>query len=156
MKKFIQPDAFIASALEALEIPSKDGELFRVFLEKYADKIDILWREFLEEETYERLLNSKPSLRMRIVDTMLSQRTKNALEKNYMETVGQLAQYSPDEIRKFRGVGECIVAEITEYMATIGFPLRTQGQETEEERKRRLESNERFLDSFAGKWSGNK
>ena len=126
MKKFIQPDAFIASALEALEIPNKDGELFRVFLEKYADKIDILWREFLEEEAYERLLNSKPSLRMRIVDTTLSQRTKNALEKNYMETVGQLSQYSPNEIRKFRGVGECIVAEITEYMATIGFPLQIQ------------------------------
>lgn len=126
MKKHIQPDAFLASALEVLEIPSKDGELFRVFLEKYADKIDILWREFLEEEAYERLLNSKPSLRMRIVDTTLSQRTKNALEKNYMETVGQLSQYSPNEIRKFRGVGECIVAEITEYMATIGFPLQIQ------------------------------
>jgi DNA-directed RNA polymerase alpha subunit len=43
-----------------------------------------------------------------------------------METVGQLSQYSQNEIRKFRGVGECIVAEITEYMATIGFPLQIQ------------------------------
>lgn len=123
MKKFIQSDAFISPALQALEIPNKDGELFRVFLEKHADKIDVLWREFLEEEAYERLLNSKPSLRMRIVDTALSLRAKNALEKNYIDTVGQLAQYSSDEIRKFRGVGESIIAEITEYMATIGFPL---------------------------------
>lgn len=121
MKKHIQPDAFIASALEALEIPIKDQELFRVFLEKYADKIDILWREFLEEEAYECLLNSKPSLRMRIVDTALSQRAKNALEKNYMETVGQLAQYSPDEIHKFRGVGEGALAEIASFMASIGL-----------------------------------
>lgn len=82
MKKHIQSDTFIASALDALEIPDKDGELFRLFLEKYADKIDILWRKFLKEEAYERLLNSKPSLRMRIVDTALSLRAKNALEKN--------------------------------------------------------------------------
>lgn len=40
-----------------------------------------------------------------------------------METVGQPAQYSPGEIRKFRGVGDGVLAEIKEYMAAIGFPL---------------------------------
>lgn len=119
LKKHIQPDAFIASALEALEIPDEDGELFRVFLGKYAGKIDELWALFLEEEAYERLLARTPSLRTLIRHTSLSIRTKNALEKNFMETVGQLAQYSPAEIRRFRGVGEGVLAEITEYMESL-------------------------------------
>lgn len=124
MKKHIQPDAFIASALEALEIPDEDTELFRVFLGKYACKIDELWALFLEEEAYDRLLARTPSLKTLIRHTSLSTRTKNALEKNYMETVGQLAQYSPGEIRKFRAVGDGMLAEITEYMDAIGLPLR--------------------------------
>lgn len=123
MKKHIQPDAFIASALEALEIPNEDGELFRLFLEKYAEKIDALWSGFLEEEAYERLLARKPGLRILIRHTTLSQRTKTALEKNYMETVGQLAQYSLDEIRKFRGIGEGALVEIEEYFEFIGLSL---------------------------------
>lgn len=123
MKKHIAPDAFISPALAELEIDPRDETLFQKFVERNAGKIDELWADFLEEEAYDRLMARTPSLRTLIKHTSLSTRTKNALEKNFMETIGQLAQYSPGEIRRFRGVGEGAVAEITEYMAAIGFPL---------------------------------
>lgn len=123
MKKHIEPDAFISPALAELEIDTRDEALFRKFLERNAGEIDKLWAVFLEEEAYDRLMARTPSLRTLIKHTSLSTRTMNALERNHMETVGQLAQYSPDEIRRFRGVGEGMLAEITEYMASIGFPL---------------------------------
>ena len=124
-KKHIEPDAFIRPALDALDVPLEDGQLFRRFAEQAADRIDDMWAEFLEGVAVERLKARTPSLRTLIRHTTLSARTKNALEKNFMETVGQLAQYSPAEIRRFRGVGEGVLAEITEYMAAIGFPLPT-------------------------------
>lgn len=123
LKKHISPDAFIAPALAELEIDTQDEALFRKFVERNAGKLDELWAAFLEEEAYDRLMARTPSLRTLIKYTSLSTRTKNALEKNFMETVGQLAQYSPAEIRRFRGVGEGMLAEITDYMASIGFPL---------------------------------
>ena len=123
MKKNIEPDAFIAPALAELEIDTRDEALFRKFIERNVGKLDELWAVFLEEEAYDRLMARTPSLRTLIRHTTLSTRTKNALEKNFMETVGQLAQYSPAEIRRFRGVGEGVLAEITEYMASIGYPL---------------------------------
>ena len=122
-KKHISPDAFIRPAMDALDVPLEDGQLFRRFAEQAADRIDVMWAEFLEEVAVERLKARTPSLRTLIRHTTLSTRTKNALERNHMETVGQLAQYSPGEIRRFRGVGDGVLAEITEYMASIGFPL---------------------------------
>ena len=122
-KKHIEPDAFIRPAMDALDVPLEDEALFRKFVERNVGKLDELWAVFLEEEAYDRLMARTPSLRTLIRHTTLSIRTKNALERNHMETVGQLAQYSPAEIRRFRGVGEGVLAEITEYMVSIGFPL---------------------------------
>lgn len=124
-KKHIEPDAFIRPALDALDVPLEDEALFRRFVEQAADRIDVIWAEFLEGVAVERLKARTPSLRTLIKHSSLSARTKNALEKNFMETVGQLAQYSPAEIRRFRGVGDGVLTEITEFMASIGFPLPT-------------------------------
>lgn len=122
-KKHIEPDAFIRPAMDALDVPLEDGQLFRRFAEQAADRIDVMWAEFLEGVAVERLKARTPSLRTLIRHTTMSTRTKNALERNHMETVGQLVQYSPGEIRRFRGVGDGVLAEITDYMAAIGFPL---------------------------------
>lgn len=122
-KKHLSPDAFIRPAMVELNIDFQDEALFWKFVREKADRIDVLWAEFLEKEALDRLLARTPSLRTLIKHTSLSTRTMNALERNHMETVGQLAQYSPAEIRRFRGVGEGTIAEITEYMAIIGFPL---------------------------------
>ena len=123
MKKRISPEAFIYPALQELEVPEQDEALFKTFVERYSGKLDELWAEFLEEEAMDRLFARKPGLRTLIRHTTLSQRTKTALEKNYMETVGQLAQYSLDEIRKFRGIGEGALVEIEEYFESIGLSL---------------------------------
>lgn len=125
-KKHIEPDAFIRPALDALDVPLEDEALFRRFAEQAADRIDVMWAEFLEVVAVERLKARTPSLRTLIRHTTMSARTKNALEKNFMETVGQLVQYSPAEIRRFRGVGDGVLTEITEFMASIGFPLKIQ------------------------------
>ena len=124
MKKVILPEAFIYPALQELEVPEQDEELFRKFVLGNAEKLDELWADFLQEEAYERLLARSPGLRTMIRHTTLSNRTKLALERNGIETVGHLAQYSFREISVFRGIGKKAREEISEYLERIGFGLK--------------------------------
>ena len=121
MKKVILPDAFIYPALQELEVPEQDEALFRKFVLSNAEKLDELWADFLQEEAYERLLARAPGLRTMIRHTSLSNRTKAALERDGIETIGHLAQYSLQEISVFRGIGKKAREEISEYLKTIGL-----------------------------------
>lgn len=123
-KKHLSPDAFIRPAMVELNIDFQDEALFWKFVREKADRIDVLWAEFLEKEALDRLLARKPSLHTLIRHTSLSNRTKNALGRGHLETVGQLAQYSPDEIRRLPGLGKGVLQEITDYMAALEAHLR--------------------------------
>lgn len=124
LKKVILPEAFIYPALQELEVPVQDEALFKRFVKRYADRLDELWADFLQEEAYERLLARSPGLRTMIRHTTLSNRTKAALERDGIETVGHLAQYSLQEISVFRGIGKKAREEINEYLERIGFGLK--------------------------------
>ena len=121
MKKVILPDAFIYPALQELKVPEQDEALFKRFVKRNADRLDELWADFLQEEAYERLLARAPGLRTMIRHTTLSNRTKWALERDGIETVGHLAQYSLQEISVFRGIGKKAREEIRDYLEGIGF-----------------------------------
>ena len=124
LKKVILPEAFIYPALQELEVPEQDEALFKRFVKRYADRLDELWADFLQEEAYERLLARSLGLRTMIRHTTLSNRTKAALERDGIETVGHLAQYSLQEISVFRGIGKKAREEIREYLERIGFGLK--------------------------------
>ena len=124
LKKVILPEAFIYPALQELEVPVQDEALFKRFVKRNADRLDELWADFLQEEAYERLLARSPGLRTMIRHTTLSIRTKRALERDGIETVGHLAQYSLQEISVFRGIGKKAREEIREYLERIGFGLK--------------------------------
>lgn len=120
-KSTISPDAFIYPALAELDIPEQDEALFRKFVQSKADKLDALWAEFLEDEAFDQLASRQPCMRTLIKHTPLSNRIKKVLEKGYVTTIGELVQYSLDELSHFRGLGEGSLLEIEEYLTSIGF-----------------------------------
>lgn len=121
-KKHIAQDAFLRPALDTLEIDTEDEALFRKFVVDKAGKIDELWADFLQHESMDRLMARTPTMRTMIRHTPLSNRIKNVMKYDAcLETVGELMQYSPDELRKFRGLGEKSVNEIVEYLKSTGL-----------------------------------
>lgn len=50
----------------------------------------------------------------------LSNRTKNCLRAADVETVADLVQYSPGELRSFRNMGVKSMKEIEEFIAELG------------------------------------
>ncbi len=122
VKKHIAQDAFLRPALDTLEIDTEDEALFREFVVDKAGKIDELWADFLQHESMDRLMARTPTMRTMFRHTPLSNRIKNVMKYDAcLETVGELMQYSPDELRKFRGLGEKSVNEIVEYLKSTGL-----------------------------------
>ena len=56
-KKHLSPDAFIRPAMVELNIDFQDEALFWKFVREKADRIDVLWAEFLEKEALDRQLS---------------------------------------------------------------------------------------------------
>ena len=62
-----------------------------------------------------------PALKEKIEDTSLSNRSKNALAAACIETVADLVQYSPRELKMFRNMGANSVKEIEGFVTSIGL-----------------------------------
>ncbi len=119
-KRHIEPDAFIVPMMEMLDINTDDEDLFIKFVQVKADKIDQLWADFLQIESVERLMTRTPTMRTMIRHTSLSNRIKNVMKYNaHIETVGELMQYSVDELQRIQGLGKKSVQEVIDYLVTI-------------------------------------
>lgn len=121
LKKKISPDAFIHSSVVSFDFSSEEKSLQKKFNEMYKEQIQELYQEFLIFETLERLSVVNPVLRQSIDDTPLSNRSKNCLHGAYIETVVDLIQYSPSELKLFRNMGDKSVKEIVEFVKGIGL-----------------------------------
>lgn len=120
-KKKISPDAFIHSSLVSFDFSSEEKSLQKKFREVFKEEIQELYQEFLILETLERLSGDFPVLKHSIDDTPLSNRSKNCLRAADIETVGDLVQYSPAELKLFRNLGYNSVKEIVEFVKGIGL-----------------------------------
>jgi len=125
IKKHIEPDAFFRPALDALELDIQDEALVQRFAEEKAAEIRELWEVFLQEVAIEKVVEQSPEMQIKIRKTPLSNRVKNTLECNDVYTVGELLQYSVDEIRNFRRLGEKSVQEILDYLEDVGVAVRS-------------------------------
>jgi DNA-directed RNA polymerase alpha subunit len=121
LKKKISPDAFIHSSLVSFDFSSEEKSLQKKFREVFKERIQELYQEFLILETLERLSADFPLLKHSIDDTPLSNRSKNCLHAANIETVGDLVQYSPAELKLFRNMGANSVKEIVDFVKGIGF-----------------------------------
>ena len=121
IKKKISPDAFIYPAFKALDLSGQDDAMVEKFREVYKDRIQELFDEFLFLEAIERLSVVSPALKSKIEDTPLSNRAKNCLKAESIETVANLVQYSNAELRSFRGMGAETVKEIEGFVASLGI-----------------------------------
>lgn len=121
VKKHIEPDAFLRPALDVLELDIQDEALVQRFAEEKAAEIRELWEAYLQEVALEKVVEQSPEMQIRIRKTPLSNRVKNTLECNDVYTVGELLQYSLDEIRNFRRLGEKSVQEILDYLEEVGL-----------------------------------
>ena len=74
-----------------------------------------------DDNPIERLAVKYPALKGKISDTPISNRTKNCLRAADVETVADLVQYSPAELRPFRNMGEKSLKEIEEFVASLGI-----------------------------------
>lgn len=122
-RKHIDPDSYLFHALERLEIPHEDEDLFLRFVERKATAIDTLWTEFLQEEAMERLVTAHPVTSTRLGRTPLSNRTVNALRAAGFEKVGDVVQLTPKEMFTVRGIGRKGFAEVTEFLTANGFEM---------------------------------
>lgn len=121
IKKTIRPDAFIHAAVKSVNLSGEEEGLFQKFREKYRDRIQELYNVFLQEEALERLAGIHPVLRTKINDTPLPNQAKNVLRAADVVTVGDLVQFSPDELRAFRNMGAGTVKEIEKFVASLGI-----------------------------------
>ncbi len=74
-----------------------------------------------EEET---IKDSKEFLKTRIEDSEFSNRTRNALVKASIKTIGGLINKTEDEIKEIEGIADKGVAEIKQLLADNGFELK--------------------------------
>jgi DNA-directed RNA polymerase alpha subunit len=82
--------------------PNQNDDLVRRFADVKAAEIRKLWEDFLQEVAVEKVVEQSPEMQVGIRTTLLSTRVKNTLECNDVYTIGELLQYSPAELRKFR------------------------------------------------------
>jgi len=120
-KKKISPEAFINSMSKAIDFTGQKEALEEKFRIAFKDRIQELYEEFLFQESIERLAVKFPALKGKISDTPLSNRTKNCLRAADVETVADLVQYSPGELRYLRNMGGKSVKEIEEFIAGLGI-----------------------------------
>lgn len=66
----------------------------------------------------------QPTVDSNIAILDLRSRTYHALWNGNIETIGQLIQYTPGEVQKFRGLGMFSVVEISSALARCGFKLK--------------------------------
>ena len=121
MKKHIRPDAFIYTAVQAVNISGQEEALYQKFQEVYKDQIQQLYDHFLLTEALTRLLGLYPVLNSKISDTSLSNRAKKALQAYDVVRIMDLVQYSPEEIRSFRNMGAGTVKEIEDFVSSLGI-----------------------------------
>ncbi|MBQ9174313.1 MAG: hypothetical protein IJ161_11345, partial [Bacteroidales bacterium] len=117
----IRPDAFIYTAVKAVDLSGQEEALEEKFRIVFKERIQALFDEFLFLEAAERLAGVYPALRQKIEYTPLSNRTKNCLLAADVITVGDLVQYSPGELRSLRNMGEKSVKEIENFVAGLGI-----------------------------------
>lgn len=121
MKKHIRPDAFIYTAVQAVNISGQEEALYQKFQDVYKDQIQQLYDHFLLTEALTRLLGLYPVLNTKISDTPLLNRAKKVLQTYDVVRIMDLVQYSPDEIQLFRNMGAGTVQEIQKYVAGLGI-----------------------------------
>ena len=97
-----------------------EEELYKKFLARYKDLLQEMYETFLQQEARERLISTYPIMAMEIEDTGLSNRAKNALLAYDIEKIGDLMQYSPDDLRRIPNMGAGTVTEIEEFVDSLG------------------------------------
>lgn len=118
VKMIIKPNSFFSQALNAIDLPTEE-ELYKIFQERYKDRLQKMYDSFIWKEVVERLWGKYPVLTTKIDATSLSNRAKNVLQANDIRVIGDLVSFTPDELRTFRKMGAGTVKEIEEFVASL-------------------------------------
>lgn len=102
-----KPSAFVLDAAERLKKEIPENELW----EKFKDKNQYTFDDFLYTEALGLLYEQNPFLGTKISDLPLSFRSRNALD-GWIYDVGELIQYSEKGLQSFRRLGSKSLNEI--------------------------------------------
>ena len=96
------------------------------FMEEWSDRIEDLFQSYLTEKALMREIEKNPFLATEIKDTELPGWVKDALTDLpwCLESVLDILQFSKDEIKHHRGVGERAMVIIENYLAAHGLQMR--------------------------------
>lgn len=107
--------------------PKQAIALSSEILSKYLNvltNVDELQEEVIIDKDSDNEKNSKTVYGTSIDDLDLTQRSYNSLKKHDVNTVGDILQYSEDELNHFRNFGKKSLTEVKEKLAELGLSLK--------------------------------
>ena len=116
----LPPCSFIKEATERFQKEVSESEYLNC-LKEYHPRI---YRDFLYSEAIRREGLRNPTLTMKTSDIPISNRVKKALWYGCIDDVGELIQYSEQELRLFPGIGDKALASIVDFLNSAGLYLR--------------------------------
>ena len=95
-------------------------------MNRYADKIEKLYQDFLLSEGLRREYERHPILATRIADLPISSRAKSILQDDReLYDLGELIQFRQKDLRMLRGFGAESLKQLTEYLDGLGLSFRS-------------------------------
>lgn len=117
------PEGFVPGLVMDLLKRRPEEELWEAFEKDYQEQIDDLFFDYLEEVALKEAEEKYPVLKMKIADTDMPEKVKNALQKfpGWLTTVGEVIQYTPSELIHFPGIGPKALEAIKAFLAKHGI-----------------------------------
>lgn len=119
-------DGYVLGAVQRMMNEVPEEELRAKFQEENADELQRLYEVFLANYAMKREAEKNPFLQTKIKDTDLPDSLKQKVESIIYPrtTVGDLAMYTPEDLKRFRRMGAKAIEIIEEFFAKHGISIR--------------------------------
>lgn len=116
----LPPCSFIKEATERFQAEVPESEYLDCLKEHHPK----IYRNFLFSEAIRRECLKNPALALRTNDLPVSKKVKQALWYGCIDDVGELIQYSEQELRLIPGIGDKAITDILGFLNGVGLYLR--------------------------------
>ena len=116
----LPPCSFVKEATERFQKEVPESEYLNC-LKVHHQRI---YRDFLYSEAIRRESIKNPALGLKTSDLPISKRAQKALWYGCVDDVGELIQYSEQELRLIPGIGDKAIKDILGFLNDVGLYLR--------------------------------
>lgn len=90
----------------------------------------LAWSDFLSEAAFRERMEDEPVVATPLGSMPLSDHVKDVLDVSYVACLGNILQFSVEELRRMRGMDEKGLAEVLDYLGRCGLSVPEEGQTT--------------------------